>query len=86
MQATELPDQFMARPQKEVVGVPQDDPRPQFLGQIPLQHAFHGRLRADRHENRGLHDPVGRVQTPGTCPGLGTNGFKFKTDRAQGVN
>jgi hypothetical protein len=58
----------MPRPQKEVIGVGQDDLGPYFskgLGKNRLD----GPLGPDGHENRSFDGPVWGVKTP--SPGLG---------------
>ena len=80
MQAAELADQFVAGPQEQVIGVGEDDLRVKLgAGQIQLQDALHGGLRARRHEHRRFDDAVRCVQQP--CPGTGyrTLGLNLKS-------
>jgi len=57
VQTTKVTDQFMSRPQKEMIGVCQDDFRPQF-NQIFRSNSLYRSLGTHRHENRCLKCPV----------------------------
>ena len=61
VQAAQVPDQLMARPQKQVIGITQDDGRTAFFEHLG-GHALDSTLGAHRHENRGLHLPMGGAQ------------------------
>ena len=53
---------FVPRPQKQVIGIAQDDLGIEIVQQIARQDAFDGPLGADGHENRRLDIAVGRVE------------------------
>ncbi len=64
MQPARLPDEVRARPEVQVVGVPEHHPRasgPQVSRSKPLNRA----LRPDRHERRRLYRTVRRKQDAG---------------------
>ena len=68
VEPTEPPDPLVPRPQVQVVGIRQDDrgpDGPDVLGRQRLDR----RVRADRHELRGLHRAMGERQGPGARPG-----------------
>jgi hypothetical protein len=63
VQPAEPRDALMAGPQGEVVGVGQDDLDAGFVQVAGRQRLDRG-LGADRHEDRGLHVPVRRLDLP----------------------
>ena len=63
-------------PQKEMIGIGEDDLRVQFLGQVALREPFDGGLRADRHEDGRFDVAVRGVEETGAsarCRALGQN-------------
>ena len=64
LQAPERGDPFGARPEHQVIGVPEHDIGAR-LAHLPPMHAFHGAGGADRHEGRGAHHAMRRGQSPG---------------------
>ena len=66
MQAAHAPDEFVPRPQSEVIGVGQNHLRTRAvranLLQRLLRHRLHRRRRPHRHEDRRMHSSVGKVQ------------------------
>ena len=63
MQAAGLLDELHAGAQEEVIGIGQDDARPQIL-QLIRRDALDGRLRAHGHENRRKEAPVRGMDNP----------------------
>jgi hypothetical protein len=61
VQPAEAADTFDARPQQQVVGIPEDHLRPEAI-ELPRRYALDRARSADRHECRGAHDPMGRAQ------------------------
>jgi len=57
VQAAETPDQLMAGPNIQMIGIAQDN-LGIHLFQVFRSHGLHRRLGAHRHENRGLEDAV----------------------------
>ena len=78
VQAAELADQLMAGPQKQVIGVGEDDFGVQLVGQIALHDALDGGLRADWHEHGGFDDAVRGVDEAGARAGVGALGLSSK--------
>jgi hypothetical protein len=64
METSELRDHVVAGPEVQVVGVAENDgrPEPPQLGGVDR---FHGRLRPDRHERRREHLAVSRAEDAG---------------------
>ena len=83
MQTSHLPNQFVSRPDKEVVRVGEDDGRAKVVGKVALGEPFDGRLRAHRHEDRRFNIPVRRVQDAGAGAGVRTLGYSFERDASQ---
>ena len=63
VQAAERPDQLVSGPQHQVVGVAEEDLRPE-RAEVVLADGLHRGLGAHGHEDRGLHRAVRRVQPP----------------------
>ncbi len=61
VQAAEPLDPLVARSQVQVVRVGEDD-RGADLADVVGMERLHGRVRADRHELRGLDDAVGQLE------------------------
>jgi hypothetical protein len=59
VQAAAPRDELVARAQEQVVGVAQNDRRPEVL-EVLVQRRLHAALRAHWHERRGLHHAVRR--------------------------
>ena len=79
VQTAQLADQLVAGTQKQVIGVGQDDLGVEFVGQVALQNAFDGGLRAHRHEDRRFDDAVRGVEQSGARAGVGALGLQLKT-------
>jgi hypothetical protein len=78
MESSKLFQAFGARPQKQMIGIPQQDlhaHRIQFLGQAALDRA----LGTHGHENRGLDDAMrqGHPRTSGLGSPIGFDNFKI---------
>ena len=73
VEAPEPLDPLVAGPQVEVVRVGQDDLRPDLVEVVRMER-LHRRVRADRHEHRRLHAPVGQVEAPHPGPGGAVRG------------
>ena len=54
-------DQLVAGPQKQVIGVAEDD-LGAGIAQVAMKRGLDRALRADRHERRRLHHAVRRVE------------------------
>ena len=67
MKAAKIANEFVAGPQREVIGVAKDNPRAGVANHLGRE-TLHRRLRPDRHEHRRLDRPVRRGHHPG--PGL----------------
>src|SRR5579864_791430 len=63
MQATHPPHGLDTRPQVKVIGVPQDDLRPEFFQSL-LWHAFDGRDCSHRHKDGRFDHGMRREQPP----------------------
>ena len=61
MQSAQLPNDFMAGSQEQVIGVRQQNLRADLV-HLVRAHGLDGCLRADGHENGGLHIAVRQVQ------------------------
>ena len=75
VQPAENGDQFVARTQKQMVGVGENNPRIQFPEQVALRHGLDRGLRSDGHEYRGWHVSVRGFQHAGAGPGHRTDGL-----------
>ena len=69
--------------QVQVVGVAQNDVCTGVVGQQVGTHRLYSPLGADRHENRGRHDAMGRVKEAGSCARMGVFGLDFELHRAK---
>jgi hypothetical protein len=67
-------------PQKQVIGVGQQDADAEILVEIARTEAFDCRLRTDRHENGRFDSPMGGMEQPGARTGRRTLGNNFKLD------
>ena len=54
-------DEIAARPEEQVVGVPEDDLGPEVL-EIAMRDRLDGAARAHRHKHRRVHDTMRRPQ------------------------
>ena len=79
MQPAHLLNQLVAGPQEKVISVGEDDLGVELAGEVALHDAFHGGLRADRHEHRGLNDAVGGVDQARARAGVGALRLEFET-------
>ena len=61
VEPAERADERLSGPQHQVVGVAEEDLRPE-RAEVVLPHRLHRRLGAHRHEDRRLHRPVRGVQ------------------------
>jgi hypothetical protein len=68
MEPPQAPDQFVPRPQKEVVGVGQDDLGSDFTKSLGKDR-LDGPLGPDGHENRRFDHPMGSAES--SSPGAG---------------
>ncbi len=66
MQTTEALDAFVSGAEREMVGVREDDARPD-LSQVVGVEGLDGGVRADGHEDGRLDHTVGRLQAAGSC-------------------
>ena len=83
VKSPEVPDQFVAGAQEEMVGVAEDDAGLEIVPQIALAESFDGGLRADRHEDRGRDVAVRGVQDAGAGAGDRAFGEEFEDDLAR---
>jgi hypothetical protein len=60
---------FLAGPKHEVVGIAQEDLH-RKRSQLFRRQAFHGRLRAHRHEDWRLHSSMRQMQAPSAGAGF----------------
>ena len=70
-------DQVLAGPEVQMIGVAQDDSCA-GLHQMRMGQRLDGALRADRHEDRGLDDAMGRGQPPRAGAAIGRNKIEPK--------
>ena len=84
VEAAEPRDPLVARTQVEVVGVGQDDRRAGVLEVVGVE-GLDGGVRADRHEGRRLHDPVGQLQAPEARAGRAVGGRRDEDLEAGGA-
>ena len=82
MQATQATDQFVAGTQKQMVGVTENDARPEFIPKIALAKAFDGSPCADGHEHRRGDVAVRGVQDTRAGARSRTFGKEFEGDCA----
>src|SRR5438876_7688656 len=76
MQSAQLPDQLVAGPEVEMIGIAEDDPGIQLVGQIALGESLDGALCSDRHE-------YGRFDIAMRCmqhPRAGAGNWAFGVD------
>ena len=78
VQPAQAADQFVAGPQKQMIGVGQQDAHVQIVGQIALRESLDRGLRAHRHEDRRLDGAVRRVQQAGASTGLRALGHQLE--------
>src|SRR5262245_17746913 len=64
VQSAELAHDVVPRPEEQVIGVGEDDLRAR-RGEVVRAQCLHGRVRADRHEDRRLDDAVRRGEPAG---------------------
>ena len=83
VQSAELPDQFVAGAQEEMVGVGEDDAGLEFVPEIALVQSFDGGLRADRHEDGRRDVAVRGVQDAGAGACDRAFGEEFEGDLAR---
>ena len=62
MQAAQRADLFVAGTKEEMIGVGQQEPNGQVIGEIALGQAFYSALCADGHEDGSLDGSMRRVQ------------------------
>ena len=79
VQAAPSPDQFLARPLGEVVGVRQDLLEAHRL-QVFDPDRLYRAVGADRHEERRFDRAVRSMQPPPARAGVGASGEKFVAD------
>ena len=79
MQAAQARIRSGARAQIKMIGIGQQDPRIQFVGQFARRQAFYGGLRPHRHEDGSFDNTVGRMQQTG--PGAGHRAFGLDLKR-----
>ena len=79
VQPSERANELLPRAEHQVVGVREDDLRAQRL-EIVLPHRLDRRLRAHRHEERGLHRAVRGVQAAAACVGTGVGVEQLEAD------
>src|SRR5579875_643270 len=72
-------DELVPRPEKEVVGVGQDNLRSQILEKITRCEALYGALCSDGHEDRRLDGPMSRMEDASASARLRASGDDFKT-------
>ena len=83
MQAAQLPDQLMPRPQIKMVGIRKNNLHTELFRQIPLLQALDCGLRANRHEDRRFDRPMRRMQQPCSRAGMGAFRHNFEADPVQ---
>ena len=69
-----------------MVGVAQDNLRADVVAQIPLGHRLYRTRGSNRHEDRGLDDPVVRCNAAGTCFGLRVFAVDLKVEGCHGAS
>ena len=69
MQTPKAGDELFARPDMEVVGIPQNDLRAQAT-QFVRTHRLHSGLGPDRHEDRCLDRAPARMDSRRSCPAV----------------
>src|SRR6202790_5827743 len=67
VQPAESAHSFMPRTQIQMISIGENDLDAQLFERLVAQ-ALYGRLRADRHEERRLHRPAGRIQNAAPRP------------------
>jgi hypothetical protein len=72
MQPSETTDQLVAGAQQQMIGVGKDDFCARFL-KVAVADRLDGPLGPDRHENRGLHDPMRRLKLAEPGDTIGTS-------------
>ena len=82
MQSAQAADQLVAGPKKEMVGVTEDDARPEIIPKVVLAEAFDRRLCADRHEDRRRDVAMFGMQDTRAGARNRTFGKQFEGDRA----
>jgi hypothetical protein len=71
-------DELVAGPEKQVIGVPEDDLGAR-LAKVTMKRRLDGSLRTDRHERRGVHYAVRGVKFPATRRAI--RAVQSKTER-----
>ena len=79
-------DQFVPGPQKQVIGVGEQDADVEVVQQVALRQSLDGRLRADGHEDRGFDGAVRRVKDTGAGAGMRAGREDFEAQSRQGLN
>ena len=84
MQATRTSDEPVPRPQKQVIGVREND-LGASLGEIPVGHSLDCAAGPNWHERRRLHDAVRGAQLAATCQPIDMGDTKPKRLRHCGI-
>jgi hypothetical protein len=79
MESAPSGDELVAGPEKQVIGVPEDD-LGASIAKVPMQRGLDSALRADRHERRRLHDAMRGVELP--AAGRAIRAMKRETEGA----
>jgi hypothetical protein len=77
-----MPDKFMARTEKKVIGVAEDDGGFEIFPKVPLGEAFDSGLSADGHERGRGNVTVFGVENTGAGTSVRALGEKFEGDLA----
>ena len=83
MEASEFADQLMTGPQEQMIGVGENDPRVEFIGQVALRDALYSCLSAHGHENRGFDGAMCGVKQTGAGVRDGALCLNFKSHYIQ---
>ena len=78
MKPAESFDTLVTRAKEQMVGVGKNDFGVEIIEEVTRREGFDGSLRADRHEDGGLDDAVGRVDQPGARTRNGTRRLDFE--------
>ncbi len=80
MQAAQALNTLVPWPEKQVIGVGENDPGIEIVLEIARGKRFHGRLGTHRHEDRRLDGAVRRMQETGASARFGTRGLYFESE------